>query len=576
MYSMKHSVALVAGLATGIPVVLLVFIYVTYCCCKRKQKGEHLEEPRLWRRDVRSRSHDLFIPAYVPRFVKRFVQNSSKNSSETTSTQTSPVDDKTFFSEGSEPYRTAPDDINGTVDRDWPGGLGSLQVPTARRSSLLQPSTSSGESSESTYEHTPNKGISPKSPRTSACDSKSFEFVRPIPVKPLITITRAESLSKDDLNARLESTSYSADVEHVTQSHSDSQLGSSRKSRDMSSKSLESISQAANERRGSTDRGLASRSRSSSHSIQHENSKSEPYNKIPVNISSQVIRSRRGSKGKGSQPGKSYLGKINLSLQYKQTTCDLFVKIIQARDLPAKDLRRNTSSPYVRVYALPSRRHNHRTNVIQNNLNPTFNELFIISGLTLMEVQQLTLQILAIHNEVISRNVVIGEVMVPLYNLDLSCDETQIWRDIKPYHFQNVLGELHISVCHQPLSSRLSVTVLQARNLPKISSLNIGDPYVKIELFSSRSRVAKKKTRVKKKTVNPKFAQTFTFDLAADAILDMMTMTFTIMIQDSSGCHERIGQVVLSASSDGPEFGHWSQVIANPHCPIEQWHMIHE
>lgn len=88
--------------------------------------------------------------------------------------------------------------------------------------------------------------------------------------------------------------------------------------------------------------------------------------------------------------------------------------------------------------------------------------------------------------------------------------------------------------------------------------------------------MAKKKTRVKKKTVNPKFAQTFTFDLAADAILDMMTMTFTVMVQDSSGCHERIGQVVLSASSDGPEFGHWSQVIANPHCPIEQWHMIHE
>lgn len=55
-----------------------------------------------------------------------------------------------------------------------------------------------------------------------------------------------------------------------------------------------------------------------------------------------------------------------------------------------------------------------------------------------MEVQQLTLQILAIHNEVISRNVVIGEVMVPLSSLDLSCDETQIWRDIKPYHFQNV------------------------------------------------------------------------------------------------------------------------------------------
>lgn len=42
------------------------------------------------------------------------------------------------------------------------------------------------------------------------------------------------------------------------------------------------------------------------------------------------------------------------------------------------------------------------------------------------------------------------------------------------YIFFQILGELHLSVCHQPLSSKLSVTVLEARNLPKISSLNIG------------------------------------------------------------------------------------------------------
>ncbi|KAJ7360137.1 hypothetical protein OS493_018123 [Desmophyllum pertusum] len=42
-----------------------------------------------------------------------------------------------------------------------------------------------------------------------------------------------------------------------------------------------------------------------------------------------------------------------------------FIKILQARELPPKDLRNNTSSPYIRVYALPTRRHNHRTTVIE-------------------------------------------------------------------------------------------------------------------------------------------------------------------------------------------------------------------
>lgn len=86
------------------------------------------------------------------------------------------------------------------------------------------------------------------------------------------------------------------------------------------------------------------------------------------------------------------------------------------------------------------------------------------------------------------------------------------------------------------------------------------DPYVKVELFSANRRVAKKKTRVKKKTVNPKFAQTFTFDLGGKLALDHMTLMFTVLVQDSSGCHERIGQVVLStAAGDGPEFDHWSR-----------------
>lgn len=66
-----------------------------------------------------------------------------------------------------------------------------------------------------------------------------------------------------------------------------------------------------------------------------------------------------------------------------------------------------------------------------------------------MEVQQLSLQILVIHNEIISRNVVIGEVMVPLASLDLAGGEAQIWRDIKPYHFQNVRTDFEWCFIHK-------------------------------------------------------------------------------------------------------------------------------
>lgn len=565
---MNNSVALVAGLATGIPVVVLVSIYMVYCCCRRKQQD--LQEPRLWR--IKDTSHDPYIPPFVPRIVQKFVQHShqgSRNSSSATSVQTSPLEDKSFFSEDSGSYRTAPDDAGIPEKRHSLGSFEALNVPTIRRSSLLQLTTSSGDSSESIYEQRKSSDVkSPKSfPKSS---SKSFEFVRPIPVKPLITITRVES--KDDMSTKV----LVGDVDPNGQSHSDSQVLPVRKP-PKPSRSLDNVSvpsRASKERKGSTDRNLAEGRKASGDTEGEVKVKQGTLAKIPVNIPSQVIHSHKETRRRSSHSG---LGRLNVSLQYKQTTCDLFIKILQARELPAKDLRNNTSSPYVRVYALPTRRHNHRTTVIEKNLHPVWNELFIISGLTLSEIRQLALHFLVIHHQPVSRNVVIGEVMMTLGGLDLTGGEVNVWREIRPHQFQNILGDLHVSVCHQPLSSKLSVTVLEAKNLPKISSLNIGDPYVKVELFSSNRRVAKKKTRVKKKTVNPKFAQTFTFDLGGKMALDHMTMMFTVLVQDSSGCHERIGQVVLStAAGDGPEFDHWSQVICNPHCPIDQWHMIHE
>lgn len=568
---MNNSVALAAGLATGIPVVVLVSIYMVYCCCRRKNE-DRLQEPRLWRRDACS-SHDPYIPPFVPRIVQKFVQHShhgTRNSSSATSAQTSPVEEKSFFSEDSGSYRTAPDDTGLPEKRHSLGSFEALNVPTVRRSSLLQLSTSSGDSSESIYEHRKSSDV--KSPRNfPKSSSKSFEFVRPIPVKPLITITRVES--RDDMSS---TKAHVADVDPNGQSHSDSQVLPVRRP-PKPSRSLDSVSvpsRSSQERKGSTDRSLVARRKESTGGLGDDQSKQTTLGKIPVNIPSQVIHSRKEGRRRSSHSG---LGRLNVSLQYKQTTCDLFIKILQARELPPRDLRNNTSSPYTRVYALPTRRHNHRTSVIEKNLHPVWNELFIISGLTLSEIRQLALQFLVIHHQPVSRNVVIGEVMLTLGGMDLTGEEVNLWKELKPHQFQNILGELHLSVCHQPLSSKLSVTVLEARNLPKISSLNIGDPYVKVELFSTTHRVAKKKTRVKKKTVNPKFAQTFTFDLGGKMLLDHMTVMFTVLVQDSSGCHERIGQVVLStAAGDGPEFDHWSQVVCNPHCPIDQWHMIHE
>lgn len=314
-----------AGLATGIPVVVLVSIYMVYCCCRRKQQDDRLQEPRLWRiKDVHS-SRDPYIPPFVPRIVQKFVQHShhgTRNSSSATSAQTSPIEEKTFFSEDSGSYRTAPDDAGMPEKRHSMGSFEALNVPTIRRSSLLQLSTSSGDSSESIYEQRKSSDVS-KSPRNfPKSSSKSFEFVRPIPVKPLITITRVES--KDDMSAKL----HAGEIDPNGQSHSDSQVLPIRRS-PKPSRSLDNVSvpsRSGKERKGSTDRNLGERRKPSigaEGDDQSKHSQATP-SKIPVNIPSQVIHPRKDTRRRSSQSG---LGRLNVSLQYKQTTCDLFIKV---------------------------------------------------------------------------------------------------------------------------------------------------------------------------------------------------------------------------------------------------------
>jgi synaptotagmin-4 len=46
-----------------------------------------------------------------------------------------------------------------------------------------------------------------------------------------------------------------------------------------------------------------------------------------------------------------------------------------------------------------------------------------------------------------------------------------------------------------------------------LKSSNVLDPYVKIYLLFNNQRIAKKKTHVKKRTLNPVFNESFVFDL---------------------------------------------------------------
>nr|XP_027231504.1 synaptotagmin-7-like [Penaeus vannamei] len=128
-------------------------------------------------------------------------------------------------------------------------------------------------------------------------------------------------------------------------------------------------------------------------------------------------------------------------------------------------------------------------------------------------------------------------------------------------------GELLVSLCHQPAANRLTVVVLKARNLPKMDITGLSDPYVKIYLLYNGQRVAKKKTHVKKRTLNPVFNESFVFDLPAGVVgLESISLEFLLLDWDRVTKNEVIGRLELGgsrATACGSANHHWSEVVTS-------------
>ncbi|KAK0395913.1 hypothetical protein QR680_001483 [Steinernema hermaphroditum] len=82
---------------------------------------------------------------------------------------------------------------------------------------------------------------------------------------------------------------------------------------------------------------------------------------------------------------QEYRGKINFSLNYDQDTSTLYVHILEAIDLPVRDIT-GSSDPYVRVFFLPGASVCLRTKVHRRNLHPKFQQTLAFRGEKLCKV----------------------------------------------------------------------------------------------------------------------------------------------------------------------------------------------
>ncbi|XP_025099646.1 synaptotagmin-1 isoform X3 [Pomacea canaliculata] len=270
------------------------------------------------------------------------------------------------------------------------------------------------------------------------------------------------------------------------------------------------------------------------------------------------------------------LGKLQFALDYDFQKGELAVTVIQAADLPGMDMS-GTSDPYVKVYLLPDKKKKYETKVHRKTLNPVFNETFTFKA-PYAEIGSKTLVFAVYDFDRFSKHDQIGQVQVPLNSIDLG-RVLEEWRDLtspdSESEKENKLGDICFSLRYVPTAGKLTVVILEAKNLKKMDVGGLSDPYVKIALYQGNKRLKKKKTTIKKRTLNPYFNESFTFEVPFEQI-QKVTLIITVVDYDRIGTSEPIGRVLLGCNSTGTELRHWSDMLANPRRPIAQWHTLQE
>lgn len=130
------------------------------------------------------------------------------------------------------------------------------------------------------------------------------------------------------------------------------------------------------------------------------------------------------------------LGQVHFSLQYEIPMKILKVKIIEARDLCRpyhQDSNKQDmahSNPYVKVALLPDQKNSRQTTVQRKTQNPCWNETFAFE-LPFTEAQRRTLEITIKDFDKYSRHCVIGQIHLPLANINL-IKGGHMWKPLLP------------------------------------------------------------------------------------------------------------------------------------------------
>nr|CAD7204035.1 unnamed protein product [Timema douglasi] len=113
------------------------------------------------------------------------------------------------------------------------------------------------------------------------------------------------------------------------------------------------------------------------------------------------------------------------------------------------------------------------------------------------------------------------------------------------YGTVTVRGEVEFALQYNYKAGALEVLIKQCRDLAPVDiKRNRSDPYAKVYLLPDKSKSGKRKTKVKKHTLNPIFDETLKFHMSLHG-LETRTLWLTVWHSDMFGRNDFLGEVMM-------------------------------
>ncbi|XP_078419499.1 tandem C2 domains nuclear protein [Cetorhinus maximus] len=263
-------------------------------------------------------------------------------------------------------------------------------------------------------------------------------------------------------------------------------------------------------------------------------------------------------------------GKLNLKLCYKPDVEQIWITVVQVKDLYLRCKPTEKVNVYLKgTITLPKPVH-FKSSVKVGASNLVFLETFVFNiKLPILQTHGLVINVVT----QIPRKRVIGECSLSLR--ELSDVESNLWLDIiPPSKTPNCHALLRIGTCFQAVSNRIQLQILEIQDLPTSSTPLTLNYYVKVTMETRDGLFDKKKTRpLKAVNGQVKWGETFLFPVIQN---ELQRVSFNLKVYSRSSVRRKhlLGQVVIGWDSSGEALEQWQDMNANPEKVVIKWHKL--